>query len=31
VIQIQDGKVVPIYAEDFLSKPRIPLPPWAKR
>ena len=31
VIQIQDGKVVPIYAEDFLSKPKIPLPPWAKR
>ena len=31
VIQIQDGKVVPIYAEDFLGKPRVPLPPWSKR
>src|SRR5438067_7878509 len=31
VIQIQDGKVVPIYAEDFLAKPRYPLPPWSKR
>jgi branched-chain amino acid transport system substrate-binding protein len=31
VIQIQDAQVVPIYAEDFLGKPRIPLPPWNKR
>jgi branched-chain amino acid transport system substrate-binding protein len=31
VIQIQDGKVVPIYAEDFLGKPRYPAPPWVKR
>jgi branched-chain amino acid transport system substrate-binding protein len=31
VIQIQDGKVVPIYAEDFLTKPRYPIPPWSKR
>ncbi|MFL5310364.1 MAG: amino acid ABC transporter substrate-binding protein [Myxococcales bacterium] len=31
VIQIEDGKVVPIYAEEFLAKPRTPLPPWAKR
>jgi len=31
VIQIQDGKVVPIFAEDFLGKPRSPLPPWSKR
>src|SRR2546428_1763451 len=31
VIEIQDGKVVPIYAEDFLAKPRYPIPPWSKR
>ena len=31
VIQIQDGKVVPIFAEDFLGKPRYPLPPWEQR
>jgi branched-chain amino acid transport system substrate-binding protein len=31
VIQIQDGKVVPIFAEDFLAKPRYPIPPWSKR
>ena len=30
-LQIQDAQVVPIYAEDFLGKPRIPLPPWNKR
>ena len=31
VIQIQDGKVVPIFAEDFLGKPRIPIAAWSKR
>ncbi|HLB76371.1 MAG TPA: ABC transporter substrate-binding protein, partial [Candidatus Dormibacteraeota bacterium] len=31
VIEIQDAKVVPIYAEDFLAKPRYPIPPWSKR
>jgi branched-chain amino acid transport system substrate-binding protein len=31
VIQIQDGKVAPIFAEDFLGKPRYPMPPWAAR
>jgi len=31
VIQIQDGKVVPIYTEDFLGKPKYPIPPWSKR
>ena len=31
VIQIQDGQVVPIYGEDFLNRPRYPLPPWGKR
>ena len=31
VIQIQDGKVAPIFSEDFLGKPRYPIPPWSKR
>ena len=31
VIQIQAGEVVPIYGEDFINKPRYPLPPWDKR
>jgi len=31
VIQIQNGEVVPVFTEDFLGKPRYPLPPWAKR
>jgi branched-chain amino acid transport system substrate-binding protein len=31
VIQIQDGKVVPIFSEDFEAKPRTPLPTWMKR
>jgi branched-chain amino acid transport system substrate-binding protein len=31
VIQIEDGKVVPIYSEDFIAKPRYPIPPWSKR
>ena len=31
VVQIQGGKVVPIYGEGFLNQPRYPLPPWDKR
>lgn len=31
VIQIQDGQVAPIFGDDFVGKPRYPLPPWAKR
>jgi branched-chain amino acid transport system substrate-binding protein len=31
VIQIQDGKVVPIFSEDILAKPLYPMPAWAKR
>ena len=31
VIQIQDGKVVPIYATDFLNKPHYPVPGWDAR
>jgi branched-chain amino acid transport system substrate-binding protein len=31
VIQIQDGKVVPIYSDSFINKPKYPVPPWGKR
>jgi branched-chain amino acid transport system substrate-binding protein len=31
VIQVQDGKVVPIYTDHFLNKPRYPVSTWAKR
>ncbi len=31
VIQVQDGKVVPVYTDHFLNKPRYPVPTWAKR
>jgi branched-chain amino acid transport system substrate-binding protein len=31
VIQIQEGKVTPIFSESFLSKPLYPMPLWAKR
>jgi len=31
VIQIQDGKVVPIFTDQFVNKPRYPIPPWDKR
>jgi branched-chain amino acid transport system substrate-binding protein len=31
VIQVQDGKIVPIYTDHFLNKPRYPLPEWRKR
>jgi branched-chain amino acid transport system substrate-binding protein len=31
VIQVQDGKIVPIYTDHFLNKPRYPVPGWNKR
>ncbi|MFL5445510.1 MAG: amino acid ABC transporter substrate-binding protein [Myxococcales bacterium] len=31
VIQIQDNKVVAVFADDFLQKPRYPMPAWNKR
>jgi branched-chain amino acid transport system substrate-binding protein len=31
VIQVQDGKVVPIYTDHFLNKPRYPVPAWNRR
>ena len=31
VIQIQDGKVVPIYTDHFLNKPQYPVPAWSAR
>ena len=31
VIQVQDGKIVPIYTDHFLNKPRYPVPAWNKR
>lgn len=31
VIQVQDGKVVPIYAHGFIGKPLYPMPTWDKR
>ena len=32
MVQIQDGKVVPIYAgKDFINKLDYPLAPWSKR
>ena len=30
-IQIQDGKVVPIYTDHMINKPRYPVPAWSKR
>jgi branched-chain amino acid transport system substrate-binding protein len=30
-IQIQDGKIVPVYGEKLLNKPRYPVPGWDKR
>ena len=30
-VQIQDGKVVPIYGETMVNKPRYPVPAWDKR
>ena len=31
VIQVQDGKLAPIFSTDFINKPLYPLPPWNKR
>ncbi len=31
VIQIQDGKVVPVFTSDFLTKPMYPTPAWGAR
>ena len=31
VIQVENGKVVPIYTDHFLNKPNYPVPPWSKR
>lgn len=31
VIQIENGKVVPIFATAFVNKPKYPMPPWTKR
>jgi branched-chain amino acid transport system substrate-binding protein len=31
VIQVENGKVVPIYTDHFLNKPNYPVPPWTKR
>jgi branched-chain amino acid transport system substrate-binding protein len=31
VIQIQDGKVVPVYTDKILNKPQYPIPAWGKR
>lgn len=30
-VQIQDGKVVPVYGEAMINKPRYPVPGWDKR
>jgi branched-chain amino acid transport system substrate-binding protein len=30
-IQVQDGKVVPIFGEKLINKPRYPVPGWDKR
>ncbi|QXX74287.1 amino acid ABC transporter substrate-binding protein [Methylovirgula sp. HY1] len=31
VIQIQNGKLVPIYTDKFINKPQYPIPAWDKR
>ena len=31
VVQIQDGKVTPVYATDFLNQPIYPIPAWDQR
>ncbi len=31
VIQVQDGKVVPVFTTDFLNKPEYPTPAWNAR
>jgi branched-chain amino acid transport system substrate-binding protein len=30
-IQIQDDKIVPIYTDHVINKPRYPVPPWSQR
>jgi branched-chain amino acid transport system substrate-binding protein len=30
-IQIQDEKIVPVYTDHMINKPRYPVPPWSKR
>ncbi|TPW30662.1 amino acid ABC transporter substrate-binding protein [Pararhizobium mangrovi] len=31
VVQIQDGKLVPVYTDHMLNKPQYPIPAWGKR
>jgi len=31
VVQIQDGKLTPIYASDFINQPQYPIPAWNDR
>jgi branched-chain amino acid transport system substrate-binding protein len=31
VVQIQDGKLVPVYGTDFMNKPQYPVPAWGDR
>jgi branched-chain amino acid transport system substrate-binding protein len=31
VIQVQDGKLVPVYTDKFIDKPQYPIPAWDKR
>jgi branched-chain amino acid transport system substrate-binding protein len=31
VVQIQDGKLTPVYSDHFLAKPQYPIPAWDKR
>lgn len=31
VVQVQDGKIVPIYTDHFLNRPRYPVPGWNSR
>lgn len=31
VVQVQDGKVMPIYTTDFANKPDYPMPSWSDR
>jgi branched-chain amino acid transport system substrate-binding protein len=31
VVQVQEGKLVPVFSTDFINKALYPLPPWNKR
>jgi branched-chain amino acid transport system substrate-binding protein len=31
VIQVENGKVMPIYTDHFLNKPNYPVSAWTKR